>query len=203
MGPRRNAGHSSRCKEHCGAKDVWFQDIGIACLKTSEQVDAFSVGGCRRLVWLSLLSLSRVVANLRWPVSTGCLRAGSASWSPGTGSKARMRSRRGRSARTQAQPGCRNADSGPSIQLSNQITAKRRRNFGLACERRCLRSQTISPAAVACGKRRVAFGGQFKYTNFARGAVDLDERARRQRPGGTLGIHHTREPELAGHHGGM
>jgi len=69
--------------------------------------------------------------------------------------------------------------------------------------RRLAASQTISPAAVACGKRRVAFGGQFKHMNFARSAVDLDERSRRQRPGSALGVDHTREPELAGHHGGV
>ena len=69
--------------------------------------------------------------------------------------------------------------------------------------RRLAASQTISPAAVACGKRRVAFGGQFKHMNFARSAVDLDERSRRQRPGSALGVDHTREPELAGYHGGV
>ena len=46
-----------------------------------------------------------------------------------------------------------------------------------------------------------ACGIQFEHANLARGAVDLDERSRRQRPRGALRVHYTREPELAGNHG--
>jgi hypothetical protein len=59
---------------------VWFQDIRIACRKSSEWVDGPTFGGCRKLAWLSPLSSSRAAANLRWPGSKGSPRAGSLGW---------------------------------------------------------------------------------------------------------------------------
>lgn len=56
-------------------------------------------------------------------------------------------------------------------------------------------------------KRLRAAGGRlrskFQHPDLAGRPVDLDERTRRQRLGGSLHIHHAGEAELAGHHGGV
>ena len=59
------------------------------------------------------------------------------------------------------------------------------------------------PGAFGRRKRRDVISGEFEHMDLPRRAVDLDQRSRRQRPGGPLSIHHAREPELARHHGGV
>ena len=44
---------------------------------------------------------------------------------------------------------------------------------------------------------------QLKHLDFARAAVDLNQGARRQRFGGPLDVHHTRETEFPSDHCGM